>query len=203
MKDILLEITKELSHKEQRNDVIYVTDIVNHCLREKYYARKTGLYKDVMSTILLVGHAFHKFLQEYLVRKGYEVEKEIRYRYEDIEIHGRVDAIHPEEKILVEIKTTNRPVEEPYESHIYQIQLYERFLGEEYDKRIWYIGRNTHYFKEFIIDESMDDETFKKMLRRAYTLHIYLETDILPEKEESYLCNYCLYRMLCTTNTVL
>ena len=102
---------REIIEKRRRlysSDRIHVSE-VSGCLRRAYYERtRPRPALDPSNVVMLIGNGVHEKLQELLSRKGWLAEVEARYRVRDFWLVGHADLYHPDEQLVVELKTTNK-----------------------------------------------------------------------------------------------
>ncbi len=185
-----IHISDQLNRlNEIRNpQIIYVTDLV--ACTHKYKLRR--LYPELtirFEPSALVGEMIHIGVEKYLEREGYTIEYPIEKKYEvdNIEyiLKGRVDAFHPEKKIVVEIKSGRDVQNKPLEHHIYQLQIYLNIL--DVDRGILFYVTPDGFLEYEFKREKMNIKSLIKML---------VNDEIHPRWE--WECRYCLFRRICS-----
>jgi len=172
--------------------IIYVSE-ASGCLRKAYYDRVSpSPTLDVTNIVLTIGNGIHRVLQQYLAKKGWKTEVEVRLKIKIGELVGHADLVAPDGTV-VELKTVNEVPSKPYPNHVMQINAYLNMLRSK-EGYIAYIGRDGRV-KVFKV--SPDRKLFIKLIKRANYLHYSLVNLKPPKPERSPLCNQCPYRWRC------
>jgi len=187
-------------HLRPRDDAVHVGEVCG-CLRKAYYNRKYGSldlrhYAETKYVILGLGLSTHAVLEEVLREMGFETERQVERRLTlgegNVTIAGTPDAFNGE--AVIEIKTTKRIPERPYEHHLMQLNAYLWML-DCYRGYIVYIDKSKGYVKVF--EHRFSEKLLGEFLRRAISLWKAIKYDIPPERERGPLCNYCDWRWMC------
>lgn len=192
---------------KNQNGAYHVTELCR-CLKQSFLERRHGhveTYSEVWSKQR--GNALHRHVsyafdgwRELLIRMI------IRLDNENIRILGHIDLFDPDERELIELKST-RAVEWqdknhllPHKHHVLQLQCYYSIWTQCY-----------HLPAERLSVAYMDDKTpprayevepcdLSDWLRgRATTLHEAIQKDRTPEGEPDELCHYCAFREVCVS----
>jgi CRISPR-associated exonuclease Cas4 len=191
---IYKEYMKELMERfeEAKNPkVIFVTDLV--ACTHKFHLRHIFPELTIkFEPSAIMGDLVHSGLESLLKNYGFEVEYPIETKYkvndEEYILKGRIDAYHPEEKIVVEIKTSRTAQNLPREHHVYQLQIYLNILDARQGILI-YITPDR--ILEYNIDrEKIDVKSLIKML---------IEDKVHPKW--SWECKYCYFQKICPYKT--
>ncbi len=193
VKDWIREIIEQNMRVVFNNRTIHVSEVTG-CLRKSYYNRKLATRLTELQQIsILFGNGIHHQLQELLRGKGWVIEYEVRYNFKKFELIGHVDAYNPKNNIILEIKSTSKAPEKPYEEHVRQINAY---LAMTKSKKgyIIYITKNGRV-KVFPI--TFDKKLWDNTIKRAFYLFYSLRDNKPPKPEPSILCKYCPWKWRC------
>ncbi len=177
-------------------NTIHVGEVCG-CLRKSWYTRKYGS-KDLSHlapskrVVLGLGLSTHLVIEKVLEELGYTTEQQVIIELDGFKIAGTPDAVNDE--YVVEIKTTNRIPDEPFPSHVMQINAYLGLLRRSAGYII-YICRKDGQVKVFPI--VFNEVMFREVLKRAATLYEYIKSNEPPPAEPSYLCNFCEWKWKC------
>ena len=188
----------------------HVTEICG-CLRRSFLERTHGhdeTHKEIW--IKQRGKALHRQLT-YALRGWAELPIQMLIPYDDsnVTLVGYVDAYDPDERSIIEFKSTrfvnwqNKKGLLPHQQHILQIKSYFT---------IW--TRCYNFPVKTLLIGYVDDETpptwfevepqdVTAWLReRAMRLHNALLQDEMPDAEQNGLCNYCAFKHYCSIKTI-
>lgn len=194
-----LKINEEKSKKKR--EYFYASDVFQ-CMRKIFY--EFFLEKDesiTMDTFIPAqvrvfhnGDAVHDRLTGYLKHRGLVVQTEIDVPPpEDINIHGRVDALvgEGEESDILEFKSINMdPVKKPKYEHLGQINFYMHQLKKKRGFLI-YESKQTQEVYEFEV--AYDPVMVGNVFRFFTTLKAYVDRKEIPPifyTAESYPCKW-------------
>ena len=191
-------VFKEMA--KQRNppdNVIHVSDVTG-CLLKSYYMRRRPFVTEAQAVVFRVGEGVHTALQRYLHEKygwSYEVEARmpIEDEYGEFELVGHADLLSPDNEV-VEVKTTSKIPDEPYRSHVMQLNAYMYMLKAKAGY-VLYIEKGGGRIRVFPVQFSK--KLWGEVVRRAIKLHKALVTNTPPEPEPNHLCRYCPYKFDC------
>ena len=101
--------------------------------------------------------------------------------------------------VIIEVKTTSSPVDEPYESWIYQVQFQMGLMLEDCDHKveayILAMDLNTGWLKTFPIE--FDDTLFEHCLKKAEHLEDAMKGLVEPKAIIQNYCGMCHLKMTC------
>lgn len=183
----------------------HVTELCR-CLKQSFLERKHGhveTYSEVWSKQR--GNALHRHVSyAFDGWKELTIQMTIRLDNENIRVLGHVDLFDPDERELIELKST-RAVEWqdkkhllPHRHHVLQLQSYYSIWTQSY-----------HLPAERLSVAYMDEKTPPKsyeaekldlsdwLRRRAVVLHTAIRQDRTPEGEPTTLCHYCAFKEVC------
>ena len=187
---------RELVEKRRRVyslDRIHVSEAAG-CLRRAYYERTWPRPTlDPSNVVMLIGNGVHEKLQELLTGKGWLVEVEARYRVGEFWLVGHADLYHPDEQLVVELKTTNKLPVEPYRSHLLQLNAYLYMLRARRGYLV-YIARSGEVK---VYRHSLDKGMWSQLVKRAIKLHKAITTRTKPPREPGPWCTHCPYKWQC------
>ena len=190
----ILEALRDVNVKVFPRDVITVSEASSPCLRKAYFDRVKAPMPSPADFARLVGEEAHTRLLEVLKNHGYEVESSFKLKIRDMTLVGRIDAYS--DKHVIEFKVVDEIPDKPYESHELQVQLYMLAVRIP-TAYIVYISRRDGRVKVFRARYSR--RVAKEAAKRAYRLFLALENNSPPPPERSNYCNYCPYRLSCST----
>lgn len=144
-------------------------------------------------------------LAETLVRKMFTGLKIVE-QYEatgdfgDIPIIAHIDMllIDKNKTIILEIKTVSAPIDEPYESWVFQVQLQMGLMMQtekNIEAYILAIDVNTGWLKAFKIE--FDDYLFETCLSKAQHIEDAMLGKCEPKAIIQFYCSTCPYKMEC------
>lgn len=184
------------------SDSISVTE-VTQCLRKSYYSRHIPNVVD--SATIDLGLAIHDKVQKYFenddkILCAFEIpiQTAIDTDHGQVILKGRVDAmcnINGNE-YLIEFKTTDKYIDEPYDAHINQVALYSVMMPST-NYIIAYIRRKEGIVTLFDVTDKITDELRNKMIERVKKLYNSLVTNTEPDREKGILCSYCNFANIC------
>ncbi len=175
------------------NDVIHVSEIAG-CLRKAYYTRTTPLKPSEAALIIMsFGNGLHSQLQEYLTSKGWVSEVEVSWSFKYFRLVGHIDLYHPENDIVLELKTTSKIPEKPYPNHVMQLNSYLA-MNKSRKGYLIYISRNGEVE---VFPHRFDKELWKTTIKRAFHYYFSLQKKHIPKPEPSPLCTYCPFKWKC------
>jgi CRISPR/Cas system-associated exonuclease Cas4 (RecB family) len=175
-----------------------VTSLVDDCLRKSFYKLTTEEKMDLEKLwIFSRGHAIHSFITHTLDYKEREIFA--KKEFPQFDIIGFIDALH--DGVIYEFKTTNNIPEVPQEHHVLQGQAYFSMLPEETQKsikKILVVYLSLQKIKTF---ESPRRDISPLLEGKAAQLTQALRLQVPPQKEVTWMCNYCEFRELCENET--
>jgi len=171
-----------------------VTRLTGPCLRRSYYdlVEEVPISLDKL-WIFSRGHAIHNFFQEQLD----ESENEI-FLSQDFGLFdaiGYVDVLS--DNIMYEFKTIQSIPDKPKLEHTMQIQSYYSMLDPEQQaniKKLSIVYFSLNKIKQYEVPKI---NTLNYLEARGSILANALKTSTPPEREESYICNYCDFKDIC------
>ena len=227
---VLYDLLKEILDRKmyERTDdfdpTVFYPSEVGQCLRKLFLKRifieNKGYiqFSERTAKQFIVGEAIHKALEDYVKneysQKKIETEKQVSYKFLDIEIHGVIDIINHSDKEIIEIKTTSRFYQNDTLKHLealYRRQL-NMYLHEypNYNGYILIIDRVNGEFIEIKHNYDpdmflMDIELFRKVYK-AYKHYVesnrdpriaYKEIYSLPVSPRVFECRNCPFYEYC------
>lgn len=186
----ILEASQRLFYS---NNTIHVSEVTG-CLRKAYYTRRSPMKPaDIVYVVMSIGNGIHRQLQEYLMDKGWRSEVEVEWNFKKFKLVGHIDLYHPREDIVVEIKTTSKKPDKPYQNHLMQLNAYLRMINAS-KGYIIYIARDGNIK---VFSHNFNKQLWKQTIKRAFYLWHRLNEDKPPKPEPSPLCNYCPFKWRC------
>lgn len=172
---------------------ISVTE-VTQCLRYSYFARVKPVCVPQVTSLLL-GIEGHRVFADILGEYGWLTEKLICIARDGVRLCGRVDAYHPDLNAVVDFKFVEKPPREPYEDHVFQVQVYMAMLNAERGYVVYFSRdprERTRVHRVFRSDRSLE-----KAIERAQLLSASLVLNDPPKPERGRWCRWCPYKFDC------
>jgi len=172
---------------------IHASEVGDKCLRKLYFKRTVELaFQEQEKNLLLfeTGNIFHRYIQGLF--PDAQIEKEVRIRFKDFNIVGRVDIVFNGQ--IYELKAVSRMPTSPYEPHKCQVEVYMRGLRRE-RAIICYIQKSTFETLEFEVER--DDIRWQEIVLRVRKLVQALKEKRVPEATYSWNCRWCPYYSIC------
>ena len=190
--EMFSEVYYKRAFRAYTNDECSVTESIQ-CLLKSFFQRKLrrALHEPKI-VILSFGSIVHEALREPLIRRKYEVEKEISVAIRDVLMYAHGDAVHTDHGL--EFKTITARPTRVLSHHYLQANSYTYM----FQKPLWYVDyihKPSGYNKVFSVIPN--EEAFRYVTLRAYRLCTCLRSNTMPPPEPSWLCTYCEYRDLC------
>ena len=184
------------SLKTLPRDEIGVTEVTSPCLRKSYYLRTRTSPPSPAEFLKALGNEVHLKLAEVLRSEGCEVEVSVGLQLDGFKLRGRVDALCPERdsEVVIEFKTTNELPEEPYQTHVLQVQAYLLMLKLERGYLV-YLARSSGRVRVFRVGR--DGRALKQLVERAEQYHKALVEQRPPPPERGPWCSGCPYTLSC------
>jgi len=176
---------------------IAVSEVGTPCIRRSYYQRIRGSLPTPVEFLKLLGTEVHKYLAGVLEEEGYRVEVGFKLKLREFYLIGRIDAIKEdaEDPYVVELKVVEDVPEEPYETHVLQVQAY--ILAAKADVGyLVYISRRNGRVKVFKVYKNR--KALRKLIERAYILYKALKEKVPPPPEKGPWCNTCQFTLTCS-----
>lgn len=212
---------------------IYYPSTINYCMRKTYYSYFEAEEHDLETHKNFVfGIGLHNLVQKGLdfyaknhpevkvISEPEDNKEEFYYHAEGISLHGRPDTllITPTGTHILEFKShgsiSDRYLSEPQANHLSQLNYYLHFYPQA-EGHIIYMNKakkngsgDYQEFKEFA-GIHYDEALFRQLVRRAWTLHGYLEEKKLPPAEaylrggmNDYECRSCSFKESCMKGVI-
>jgi hypothetical protein len=202
-------IVERFGYKGFKNQdgTYHVTELCR-CLKQSFLERRHGhveTYSEVWSKQR--GNALHRHVSyAFNGWKELPIQMIIRLDNGSIRVLGHVDLFDPEERELIELKST-RVVDWqskkhllPHRHHVLQLQSYYSMWTQCY-----------HLPADRLSVAYMDDKTPPRsyevepcdvadwLRQRMITLHEAIQRDGTPQGEPSELCHYCVFKEICVS----
>lgn len=186
-----------------RSKYIGASDI-GSCLRKGYLSKKYKVEHDIAQHIVFErGHIAEGIVEKMLHGTPYKTQVEVKGKTEngyDIKAHIDFTVDFGTECVVIEAKSTSRPVEEPYDSWVLQVQMQMGLLASQCeDKKIRgyviAIDVNTGWYKTF---EILPNKILLNIaMSKANILADALVDDIEPQAEIQLYCSKCAFKHNC------
>ncbi|MBI2183321.1 MAG: PD-(D/E)XK nuclease family protein [Thaumarchaeota archaeon] len=185
----------------------YYPSMIGACLRKQYYAYSIGeVPDDGALAIFATGRGVHDAVADALDNSGVlkveAREVEVSLPFGEAVLHGRIDLVVASlrgEKIAIEVKSTSRIPEEPFEHQVLQLQTYLHATGLGKGVLLYWDKRHGAK-KGFVIEK--ERLSLEKLEHRVGALHKSLVSKEPPPREaflENRLweCRYCSFLSTC------
>lgn len=185
---------RDKERKTHEKPTFGVTRLTTNCLRQSYYQLTEEQVHDLEKLwIFSRGHAIHEFITKTLDDKDKEVF--IRKDFPDFTILGFIDALH--DGTIYEFKTTSNIPSTPQKHHALQAQAYYTLLPIEQQKQIKKLSVIYLSLGKIVSFEVPKRDILPWLIVRAQQLTNALKNNAPPEKEVTWLCNYCDFQEQC------
>jgi len=191
-------------HKTEKG--VYYPSLLGSCLRKQYYTytREEQVSPEEL-VIFATGTSIHKTIANAfdMVATIEKVEENVSLEISnDVKLKGRIDLLivdNEGKKYLIEVKSTSKTPETPFEEHVFQLQVYMQALNYN-EGFILYWNKVSGEIKVFKVIKN--EETIKNIFERVKTLHYYVSNNIPPApeaiiKERFWECDKCSFKKLC------
>ncbi len=195
---------EKLEHQTVKG--VYYPSYVGSCLRKQYYIYTLGeAVTPEELVVFMTGKGVHEVVVKALGErvKVEEVEAKVEIQItEKVKLSGRIDVIVADmegRKYLIEVKSTSRTPEQPYDSHLIQLHAYMHALG--FDRGfILYWNKRSGEIRVFKAHKS--DEIMQKLYERVIMLDYYMSIGSPPPPESynegrKWECRKCPYLQIC------
>jgi CRISPR/Cas system-associated exonuclease Cas4 (RecB family) len=163
------------------------------CLLKSFNERKFGRkLLDSKITLLTFGRIIHLALQDDLKKEGFDIEVEKQQDLPNGILWTHTDAI--KDKASMEIKTISSMPTDILSHHYLQSNTYVNVNKLEIGY-VPYIHKPSGIIKVF--SHKPDQRQYIYVCSRATRLIHHLRTNVRPEPEPSWLCQYCEYTDIC------
>ena len=194
-----------------QNFAYHVTELCR-CLKQTFLERRHGhieTYNEVWSKQR--GNALHRHVSyAFSGWKELPIQMIIRYDQQSIRVIGHVDLFDPDERELIELKSTravewqNKKHLLPHEHHVAQLQSYYTIWTRCYQLPAEKLS--IAYMDDTTPPRSYDVELRDRtawLRQRAIILHEAIQRDQTPEPEPNGLCHYRAFKESCRAGTSL
>lgn len=192
MYELFSELYYDRALRQYNDDEVGTTESIQ-CLRKSFCQRKIGRkLLEPKIVILSFGDIVHTALREPLLKRGYNVEVEGKWKLPNGTLYVHSDAVHTDHTL--ENKTITRMPNSPLPHHFLQDNTYNFVL----DKPIGYLSylhKPSGIIKVFPCIKQ--EESFKYVCLRGIRLIHHLTRNTIPQPEPSWLCQYCEYYDMC------
>jgi CRISPR-associated exonuclease Cas4 len=185
-----------------RSKYIGASDIAG-CLRKSFLSKKEKVEHSIAKHIIFQrGHLTEQIVELMITGTNYKKQVELCSKtYNGFDIKAHLDFVIENEKraVVLEVKSTSTPVDEPYESWILQIQLQmgllqKRFPNKKVSGYVVAINVNTGWYKTFHVFPNIT--LYDMALKKANELAFALQLDIEPKAELQNYCDECPFKIL-------
>lgn len=186
-----------------RSKYIGASDIAG-CLRKSFLSKKEKVEHSIAKHIIFQrGHLTEQIVELMITGTNYKKQVELCSKtYNGFDIKAHLDFVIENEKraVVLEVKSTSTPVDEPYESWILQIQLQmgllqKRFPNKKVSGYVVAINVNTGWYKTFHVFPNIT--LYDMALKKANELAFALQLDIEPKAELQNYCDECPFKDNC------
>ena len=193
-----------------RSQYIGASDI-GSCLRKAYLSKVVPVEHSIEQLLIFErGHLAENIVEKML--KGLKLKKQVEVvgkTENGFTIKNHLDFVvynkTKKECVVIEAKSVSSSIEEPYESHLLQIQmqmgLLQKQCGDDWSIRgyVFAINVNNGWHKAFPIEKNK--VLFDMAMDKANQLAESLETKQEPEGEEQLFCSSCPFKGDCSAIT--
>ena len=186
-----------------RSKYIGASDIAG-CLRKSFLSKKEKVEHSISKHIIFQrGHLTEQIVELMITGTNYKKQVELcskTYNGFDIKAHLDFTIENSKRAVVLEVKSTSTPVDEPYESWILQIQLQmgllqKRFPNKKVSGYVVAINVNTGWYKTFHVSPNIT--LFNIAMKKANDLSFALQLDVEPKAELQNYCSQCPFKDGC------
>jgi CRISPR-associated exonuclease Cas4 len=186
-----------------RSKYIGASDIAG-CLRKSFLSKKEKVEHSIAKHIIFQrGHLTEQIVELMITGTNYKKQVELCSKtYNGFDIKAHLDFVIENNKraVVLEVKSTSTPVDEPYESWILQIQLQMGLLQKRYPNKkisgyVVAMNVNTGWYKTFHVFPNIT--LYDMALKKANELAFSLQLDIEPKAELQNYCSECPFKDGC------
>lgn len=185
----------------------YYPSMIGVCLRRQHYVYTVGeVPDDETLAVFATGKGVHDMVADALDHSGTIVveakEVKVSLPVGEASLSGRIDllvALLRGEKVAIEVKSTSRIPEEPYEHQLLQLQTYLHATGLAKGV-ILYWDKRSGAKKGFVVEK--DEESLRRIGERVGKLHTSLMSNTPPLREaflegRLWECRRCSFLSVC------
>ena len=186
-----------------RSKYIGASDI-SGCLRNSFISKKEKVKHSIEKLIVFQrGHLTEQIVELMISGTNYSKQVELcskAYNGFDIKAHLDFTIESSKRAVVLEVKSTSTPVDEPYESWILQIQLQmgllqKRFPNKKVSGYVVAINVNTGWYKTFHVSPNIT--LYDIATKKANELAFAMQLDVEPKAELQNYCSECPFKDGC------
>jgi len=208
LKKGLLSLEEKEKSDHEREKGAYYPSQLGSCLRKQYYEYTLGEQVTPEELVIFTtGKRVHEAVAEAFgeVAKVEKVEENVSITISpSLKLKGRIDLLiadYDGKKYLIEVKSTSRTPETPYEEHVIQLHIYMQALNYE-EGYVLYWNKVKGEIKVFKVKK--DEEVLQKIYERVKKLDYHVSHNTPPEPEaliegKYWECEKCPYFNICTS----
>lgn len=206
LKSGLISLWKKEAQHHTRDAGTYYPSYLGSCLRKQYYIYTLGERATPENlAVFMTGQGVHEIVAKAFSESTIveSIEEKITLNFTDrIRLSGRIDIIIVDidgKRYIIEVKSTSRIPDVPYDSHLLQIEIYLHSLNVN-DGFILYWNKRSGEVRAFSV--SKDNVWLGKIYERAAMLDYHINI-AQPPPAEAYLdgrvweCRRCPYLQEC------
>lgn len=185
-----------------RSQYIGASDIGGCPFKTVMSKRKPPVHSLKQQIIFQRGHLAENLVTKMLDGLNVEDQYEVLGQIDQIELKAHLDKLvkMKDKCVIVEVKTVSAPVDEPYESWIYQVQFQMGLMlqdgcSDNIEAYVLAIDLNSGWLKTFKIE--FDDYIFSTCLNKAQHIEDAMKGLIEPKAIVQYYCGSCPFKMDC------
>lgn len=204
----LISLWREESAQHHRDEGSYYPSSIGSCIRKQYYTYTVEEKPNPERlAVFATGKGIHAAVAEALSKSGIVSVDAEEYPVElfinnEVKLRGRVDVLLVQldgTKSVVEVKSTSRIPDQPYDSHYLQLQTYLHALGLERGFLLYW-DKRTGAVKAYSAQK--DPNALRRIGERAIILHEHLKSGRPPFKEavvenRYWECDLCDFYGIC------
>jgi CRISPR-associated exonuclease Cas4 len=201
----LKAVSKSQTEEElgDRSTYIGASDI-SGCLLSAYLNKKLEVEHDLSKLLIFErGHIAESIIEKALKSKGlhYTPQYEINDEVAGFPVKAHLDFVieSKNELVILEIKTTNRTLTEPYSSWILQVNfqmgLLQKTTNKKVRAKVIAFDLNAGSLSEFPVE--FDESMYSIALQKAEELSYSIQNNEAPQPEEQLYCSSCPHKGQC------
>lgn len=185
-----------------RSEYIGAGDIGGCTFKTVMSKRKPPTYSLKQQIIFQRGHLAENLVTKMLDGLDVKDQYEVLGQIDQIELKAHLDKLIKMKNkcVIVEVKTVSAPVDEAYESWIYQVQFQMGLLlqdgcSDNIEAYVLALDLNSGWLKTFKIE--FDDYIFNTCLNKAQHIEDAMKGLVEPKAIVQYYCGSCPFKMSC------
>jgi len=206
LKQGLVSLHEKEKNEHKTEKGVYYPSQLGSCLRKQYYTYTLGERFSLEELVIFeTGKSIHETIARAFSEVATIEKEEENVSLEitpAIKLKGRIDLLiadYDGKKYLIEVKSTSKTPDSPFEEHVIQLQVYMQALNYN-EGFILYWNKISGEIKVFKVTKN--EEAIKNIFERVKKLDYYVTKNVPPEPEaiikgRFWECEKCPFLELC------